>query len=112
MRKLPVTPRFTPPPQDAEEYTHRFYREFMAWVREINNQVNSLAAGDIEANYSSLSGTPSSTMVHTIGDVTRDNSPSEAGTSGSKYVRLGWLQIVDGTASSGAVVEIRALTGN
>lgn len=113
-RKLPVAPRFSPPPADSREneYLTRLHRELSLWARDVASQVNRLSESQIGAHFNSLSATPALTIIRQVGDIFRDNSPAEAGTAGAKYVRLGWMQVTDGTASAAAVLELRALTGN
>lgn len=113
-RRISENPNFSPPPRNSSdaEYLLRLHREVTRWARDVGRQINELAEGQVHANYNSLSATPSLSITRQVGDIIRDNSPTEDGTAGAKYVRLGWLTVTDGTASAASVVEIRALTGN
>ena len=76
MVKLTNQPRF---PDFKAEGAQEFKRELVRWARDVAEQVNQLAEGRINANFNSLSATPVSTVTYEVGDVVRNNSPSELG---------------------------------
>ncbi|CAB4126136.1 hypothetical protein UFOVP73_57 [uncultured Caudovirales phage] len=80
-------------------------REF----REHAVQVNLLSEGRLSASYAALAAAPAS-GTYAQGDFVRNAAPTEAGTSGAKYVVTGWVCVIDGTP--GTFVECRSLTGN
>ena len=110
MSKLLDDPRLPLPPADATTYERELSRRLNFLLRNISVQVNQLSESRISGNYNAHSGTPS-TVILADGDIIRDKYPSETGTVGAKYVRLGWIAIADGTASASSIVELRAPTG-
>lgn len=95
--KLKTTPRIPADPILVRE------------IREHAQQVNLMAEGRIAANYTAMPSVPT-TGTYAQGDFVRNSTPSEQGTSGSKYVIFGWLCVVGGTP--GTFVQCRFLTGN
>jgi hypothetical protein len=77
--------------------------------RKIEEQVNRLAEGRIDARHEARTAVPT-TGTWARGDVIDNSQPSELGTAGSMYVILGWVCVTAGTP--GTWVERRALTGN
>ena len=95
--KINVTPQLT---ADAE--TSRFYRS-------VAQQVNLLSEGKAAALYQSAQSAPTA-GTFAQGDYVTNNTPSELGTAGSKYVIHGWQCLAGGTP--GTWVQARYLTGN
>lgn len=91
-------PTFTP---------QRLISSLTEWARNVVNNHNSLARGEITAVYSSTAAP--TTGTHNIGDFVRNSAPSVAGGGGSQYVVLGWVCTVSGTP--GTWVACRTLTG-
>ena len=79
------------------------------WMREVANQINALSEGRGVALYQSASSVPT-TGTYARGDFVANNTPTELGTAGSKYVIDGWKCTVSGTP--GTWVQCRYLTGN
>lgn len=94
--KLNTTPRITADPPMVRE------------IREHAHQVNLLAEGRVSGTYNAQSAAPTSGM-YAVGDFVRNSAPSEAGSSGSKYVVFGWLCTDDDPLT---FVPCRFLTGN
>jgi hypothetical protein len=94
--KLNTTPRIPADPILVRE------------IREHAQQVNLMAEGRIAANYGAMPSVPT-TGTFAQGDFVRNSTPSELGTSGSKYVIFGWLCVSPGTP--GTFVQCRFLTG-
>lgn len=82
--------------------------ETAQWMREVANQINGLSEGRAVALYQSASSAPT-TGTYAQGDFVTNNTPTELGTAGSKYVIRGWICTVGGTP--GTWVECRFLTG-
>ena len=79
------------------------------WMRSVAQQVNALSEGRASALYQAGSSAPTTgTFAH--GDFVANNTPTELGTAGSKYVIDGWKCINGGTP--GTWVQCRYLTGN
>jgi len=83
--------------------------ETAQWMREVANQINGLSEGKAVALYQSASSAPT-TGTYAQGDFVTNNTPTELGTAGSKYVIRGWICTVGGTP--GTWVQCRNLTGN
>lgn len=100
MSKLNLTPRV------PYEYARG---QFTEMFRDIENQVNQLSEGQIVANYSAKTAAP---VIGDFkqGDFIRNSTPSELGSSSSKYVIIGWVCTASGTP--GTWVQCRCLTGN
>lgn len=97
MNKLPTDPRL---PNNSDPLTRRLYEIF----RNI-----SIAHND--SYYWETNGTAAPTSgTYAVGDKCRNNSPSELGTAGNKYIITGWICTVSGTP--GTWLEMRVLTGN
>lgn len=82
--------------------------ETAQWMREVANQINGLSEGRAVALYQSASSAPT-TGTYAQGDFVANNTPTELGTAGSKYVIDGWKCVIGGTP--GTWVECRYLTG-
>ena len=78
-------------------------------LREHALQVNQLSEGRISAAYNAMPTVPT-VGTFARGDFIRNSLPSEAGTTGSKFVVYGWLCVDGGTP--GTFVQCRFLTGN
>lgn len=83
--------------------------QMVALVRELEQQVNQLAEGRIQARHFTA------TSIPTTGDFAQDDiiwkkGVVEQGAGGSKYVTIGWVCTVAG--SPGTLLEMRVLTGN
>lgn len=76
--------------------------------KAIETQVNGLTEGRLSARYNSMPAAPT-TGEYAVGDIVPNSTPSELGSSGSKYVIEGWMCI---TSSPLTFVEKRFLTGN
>lgn len=83
--------------------------ETARWMREVAYQVNSLSEGRAAALYQSAQSAPTA-GTFAQGDYVTNNTPSELGTAGSKYVIHGWQCLAGGTP--GTWVQARYLTGN
>ena len=83
--------------------------ETAQWMREVAAQINALSEGRAVALYQSASSAPT-TGTYAQGDFVTNNTPTELGTAGSKYVIRGWICTVGGTP--GTWVQCRNLTGN
>ena len=83
-------------------------QETARWMREVAKQINALSEGRAVALYQSASSVPT-TGTYAQGDFVANNTPTELGTAGSKYVIDGWKCVVGGTP--GTWVECRYLTG-
>lgn len=79
------------------------------WMREVAQQINALSEGRAVALYQSGSSAPT-TGTYAQGDFVTNNTPTELGTAGQKYVIRGWICTVGGTP--GTWVQFRGLTGN
>ena len=84
-------------------------QETARWMREVAKQINALAEGRAVALYQSASSAPT-TGTYAQGDFVANNTPTELGTAGSKYVIDGWKCVIGGTP--GTWVQCRYLTGN
>lgn len=78
-------------------------------LREHAVQVNLMAEGKMAGFYQAATAVPTAGTFAT-GDFVLNASPSEAGSSGSKYVIHGWQCVAGGTP--GTWVQMRYLTGN
>lgn len=78
------------------------------WMRSVAQQVNALSEGRASALYQAGSSAPT-TGTFAQGDFVANNTPTELGTAGSKYVIDGWKCINGGTP--GTWVQCRYLTG-
>lgn len=78
-------------------------------LREIATQLNNVSEGRMAAAYTAQTAAPT-TGTWSQGDKVRNITPSELGSSGSKYVIEGWICTVSGTP--GTWLEQRTLTGN
>lgn len=78
------------------------------WMREVAQQVNALSDGRAVALYQAGSSAPT-TGTFARGDFVANNTPSEMGTAGAKYVIDGWKCVSGGTP--GTWVQCRYLTG-
>jgi len=92
----------TMPPQ----YKHA---EMERSMRQIEQQVNSLAEGRIAARHFTSTTVPT-TGTFAQGDIIWKSNPTEAGAAAAKYVIIGWICTVAG--SPGTLLEMRTLTGN
>lgn len=79
------------------------------WMRDVAQQVNALSEGKAVALYQAGSSAPT-TGTFAQGDFVANNTPSELGTAGAKYVIDGWKCVAGGTP--GTWVQCRFLTGN
>lgn len=79
------------------------------WMRDVAQQVNALSEGKAVALYQAGSSAPT-TGTFAQGDFVANNTPTELGTAGSKYVIDGWKCVNGGTP--GTWVQCRYLTGN
>ena len=78
------------------------------WMRSVAQQVNALSEGRASALYQAGSSAPT-TGTFAQGDFVANNTPTELGTAGSKYVIDGWKCVNGGTP--GTWVQCRYLTG-
>lgn len=111
MSKIPELPRIPQPPADESPYLISLYRSLVDSLRDIASQVNLLSEDKISGSYGARTAQPS-TVIQAVGDFTKNIAPAEAGTAGAKYVVLGWVTTVNGTASAATSLEVRTLTGN
>ena len=77
--------------------------------RNIAMKVNGIADGRLAQIDNARTSVPT-TGTWAKGDFVANSNPSEAGTAGSKYVLLGWVNVAGGTP--GTFKEVRTLTGN
>ena len=80
-------------------------RELSEHAALINLMTDGRISGTNNANTAPPTGD-----AYAQGDFVRNRTPSELGSSGSKYVIFGWLCLADGTP--GTLVQCRFLTGN
>lgn len=92
-----------------KDYLDRLVFKLTTLLRAISTQVNNLSEGRIVAVTNAYTAAPT-TGTWAQGDFVRNSSPSELGSSGSKYVITGWLCTVGGTP--GTWFACRTLTGN
>lgn len=78
-------------------------------LREHASQVNLISEGRIAGRYNALTSVPVG-IPAVQGDFIANQSPTELGTAGSKYVIEGWMCVVPG--ESPTWVQKRFLTGN
>lgn len=78
-------------------------------LRDAARKVNALARGRFSALENTGTAAPT-TGTHAQGDFIANSNRVEAGSSGSKYVVMGWVCVAGGTP--GTWVESRTLTGN
>lgn len=102
--KLPVTPNL--PQVDSVPALKQRLSELL---RAVAVQVNGLSEGSISASYQAAIAAPTA-GTYQQGDFVRNLTPTEAGSSGSKYVVTGWICTASGTP--GTWVATRSLTGN
>ena len=88
------------------EYNRQFWTLVLI---SIESQLNGLSEGRMAQRYQALTAVPT-TGSYAQGDRVWDSAPVEAGSAGSKYVRLGWVNVLGGTP--GTFKEMRVLTGN
>ena len=77
-------------------------------LRTLYGQISSLSRGSVSGHDARESAPVGGTWQQ--GDFVRKFSPTEQGTSGSKYIVTGWSCVASG--SPGTWVECRVLTGN
>jgi hypothetical protein len=78
-------------------------------LRESALQVNLLSEGYVQAATNAATAAPTAGSFN-VGDFVRNSAPAELGVAGSKYLVLGWVNVVAG--SPGTFLPCRALTGN
>lgn len=97
MNKLPYDSRL---PNDSNPLTRRLYEIF-----------RNIASAHNNSYYWETNGTAAPTAgTWAVGDKCRNDSPSELGTAGSKYIITGWVVVTSGTP--GTWKEMRVLTGS
>jgi len=111
MTRLPIIPRLTIPPQDASNFERQLHVDLNNIIREISAQLNGISEGVMANKTNALTSAPT-TVILAVGDIIPKVNPSETGTVASKYVLMGWQAVVDGTASTASIVELRVPTGN
>ena len=77
--------------------------------RGIAQKVNGIADGAISEIDNAATSAPT-TGQHAQGNYVRNKTPTELGTSGSKYIIFQWTCVASGTP--GTWVQSRFLTGN
>lgn len=95
-------------PRLPTEFNRSMLARLYDLFRQVAQQVNALAEGQIVAAHNAASGPPT-TGTHYQGDVVRNREPAELGAAGSKYVLTGWVCVASGTP--GTWREMRAATG-
>ena len=85
----------------------RFLPRFYELWRTLANQINNLAAGNIEGANDTSSVAP--IMSATQGKFVRNATPIALGATGSQYVIIGWLCVTTGDPATFA--ECRCATG-
>jgi hypothetical protein len=82
------------------------------YLRLVQQQVNANGDGTIAGATSANSAPPppTSTTLYAAGDFIRNNAPLEQGSSGAKYIVIGWVCTVGGTP--GTWLACRSLTGD
>jgi hypothetical protein len=100
-------PQPTLPQHPESDYDKQLNFQLYKILRQVINQLNSLTEGQVQAVTNATAAIP--TMgTYQVGDVVRNASPGELGTTGSKYILYGWLC----TASPLTFRELHCLTGN
>lgn len=107
MARLPGDPRL--PQLNSPNYDDNLRWQLDRILRQAFLQVNLLTEGRVDAVTNAYTAAPT-TGEHSQGDFVRNSSPSEQGSSGSKYIVQGWLCVASG--EPGTWVESRCLTGN
>jgi len=80
-------------------------------LRDLEKQINAVSEGKRHGTYNAHTAAPTGTaQSYEWGDFVKNSKPAEAGTAGSKYVIVGWLNSAAG--SPGTWLECRFLTGN
>ena len=111
MTRLPAIPRLTTPPQDASAFEKQLHVDLNNIIQAIHTQLNGISEGVMVSRSNALTSAPT-TVVMAVGDFVAKVNPSETGTAASKYILMGWQAVVDGTASTSSIVELRVPTGN
>lgn len=83
-------------------------RQLDSLYRQIAGQLNRLSEGYLEATTNADIAAPT-TGDWNRGDFIRNREPAELGSSGSKYVVMGWVCVASG--APGTWVPCRVLTG-
>lgn len=97
-------------PVGAEtEYDRRLSVALQDLLGKVSRKVNTLAAGRIAEAEETATAAPTSGLW-VRGDQVRNSEPSELGSSGSRYVVIGWACVASG--EPGTWVQCRFLTGN
>lgn len=78
-------------------------------LKDHAQQVNALSEGRIGGTYNAQTSAPT-TGSYAQGDFVKNSAPVEAGSPGSAYVVLGWINVAGG--EPGTFLPVRALTGN
>jgi len=107
MARIDSDPRL--PIRGSIDYENTFYRRIWQLFKDIAGQLNSISEGQIVGHYNARTSAPT-TGKYYVGDFIKNQTPSELGTVGSKYVIDGWVCIQAG--EPGTWVEKRFLTGN
>lgn len=107
-RKLPD---FLPLPKGASDWEVRTARVLQDYFRNLSQQVNDLATGRRAAMFNEDSVAPTSGLF-AVGDFVPRKDAVEEGTTGTKYIHVGWRCVSEGSASAASFVTVRELTGN
>lgn len=96
-------------PNVPEGWANEFKRIVEDRLNDVARQLNGLSEGKAHVLHTSTTAAPTA-GTYGLGDFVANSTPSELGTAGSKYVILGWKNVLAGTP--GTFVQVRTLTGN
>jgi hypothetical protein len=102
-----VEPHLPIPPSDT--YQQSLSLRLTTLLRQVGLQIDQLKGGYLSAHSNQRSAAPT-TGLWAVGDQVRNDTPSELGTVGSKYVITGWICVTSG--EPGTWKQMRVLTGN
>ena len=91
-----------------EKYDRGLMTEIM---RQIEDAINRLSEGRIYQHHNATTAAPTGdTVAYQLGDVIRNTTPTELGSSPNKYIIWGFVCVASG--NPGTWREMRVLTGN
>lgn len=97
------------PALTSQDYLKQLNARLYWLFRNFAQQLNGISEGSITAKTNADTAAPTAGTYYQ-GDYVTNKTPTEQGTSGSKYVILGWVCVASGTP--GTWVQHRGLTGN
>ena len=104
--KLPTDARL--PAATATNFNNVLLVRLYELFRDIATQVNGVSEGSIVGTYNAASAIPTGRGLQ--GDIVRNKTPTELGTTGSKYIITGWICTASGNPATWR--EMRCLSGN